>query len=134
MIKLNFLDHVAIRASDMEISAQWYEKTLGMKRYQFKEWGPFPLFLLSGKFGVAIFPADNSLPAIGKKYKGVKIDHFAFNVDSENFAKAKLHYEKLGLEYYIEDHVFTHSIYTKDPDGHTVELTTLVVEEKDFYK
>ncbi len=134
MIDLNFLDHVAIRAVDMEKSAKWYENTLGLKRYTFKEWGAFPIFLMSGKCGVAIFPADASSPSIGKEYKGAKIDHFAFNVDRKNFDKAKNRYEDLGLEYNIQHHVFFDSIYTLDPDGHTVELTTIMVKEDDFYK
>ncbi len=134
MINLRFLDHVAIRAVDMEKSAKWYEETLGLKRYTFKEWGAFPIFLMSGKCGVAIFPADASLPAIGKEYKGAKIDHFAFNVDRENFEKAKERYDELRLDYEVQDHLFFHSIYTKDPDGHTVELTTIMVDESGFYK
>lgn len=134
MINLQFLDHVAIRAADLEKSAAWYEKVLGLKRYTFKEWGAFPIFMLSGKCGVAIFPADTSLPAITKEYKGAKIDHFAFNVDHENFENAKIKYDELELEYNIQDHTFFKSIYTKDPDGHTVELTTIIVKEEDFYQ
>ena len=134
MIKLNFLDHVAIHVADMEESATWYENVLGLKRFTSEKWGPFPIFMLSGKCGVAIFPADHSLPAIGKSYKGAKIDHFAFNVDNDEFEKAKLHYKKLGVEYILQDHYYFHSIYAKDPDGHTVELTTLLVEENKFYK
>jgi len=134
MIDLRFLDHVAIRAADMEKSANWYAETLGLKRYTFEEWGSFPIFMMAGKCGVAIFPADVSLAAIGKEYKGAKIDHFAFNVDRENFEKAKSRYEQLGLEFDIQDHVFFDSIYTKDPDGHTVELTTIKVREEGFYK
>ncbi len=134
MIQLNHLDHVAIRAADMERSASWYEQVLGLQRHTFDEWGDFPIFMVSQNFGVAIFPADTSLPAIGRAFRGVKIDHFAFNVDNENFAKAKKYYEELGLEFNIQDHVFFHSIYTQDPDGHTVELTTLVVEDSPFEK
>ena len=129
MIKLNHLDHVAIRVADMERSAKWYAEVLGLERHLPAAWGKFPIFMVSGNFGVALFPADLDLPAIGRKYKGVKIDHFAFNVDAENFAKAKEHYDKLGLEYDIQDHIYFHSIYTQDPDGHRVELTTQVVSE-----
>jgi catechol 2,3-dioxygenase-like lactoylglutathione lyase family enzyme len=46
-IKIEFLDHVAIRVADIEASAKWYEKVLGLKRYQLPEWGDFPIFLLS---------------------------------------------------------------------------------------
>ena len=132
--KIDFLDHVAIRVVDLEVSANWYEKVLGLKKYQVEEWGDFPIFLLAGKTGIALFPANIDHPEIPSDSKNVKIDHFAFNVSRENFEKAKVHYESLGLGYDFQDHHYFHSIYTKDPDGHTVELTTLVVKEKDFYK
>ncbi|WP_273566347.1 hypothetical protein [Maribacter halichondriae] len=52
---------------------------------------------------------------------------------NENFDKAQIRYKELGLIYNFQDHFYFHSIYTKDLDGHTVELTTLVVDEKSFY-
>ena len=54
-INLEFLDHVAIYVADMEASAKWYENVLGLKRYQLPEWGEYPIFLLSGKTGIALF-------------------------------------------------------------------------------
>jgi catechol 2,3-dioxygenase-like lactoylglutathione lyase family enzyme len=133
MIELRFLDHVAIHVAELERSAAWYEQVLGLKRYTFKEWGAFPIFMLSGKCGVAIFPAAAPQTAAGAPFGGIRIDHFAFNVDRENFEKARQRYEALGLVYNFQDHVFFHSIYTLDPDGHKVELTTMVVEENAFY-
>jgi len=47
--------------------------------------------------------------------------------------KQKKWYTDLNLVYTIQDHHYFQSIYTKDPDGHTVELTTLVVDENDVY-
>ena len=133
-IQLSFLDHVAIRVKDMDASAKWYERVLGLKPYTFKEWGPFPIFMLSGQFGVALFPvkSENPLP-LGKK-DFIKIDHFAFNVNRENFEHAKKRYQLLDLDFEIQDHHYFHSIYTKDLDGHIVELTTLVVAEASFYR
>ncbi len=133
-IALSFLDHVAIRVADLETSAKWYEDVLGLKRYQLPEWGDFPIFMLCGKSGVALFPARLSDKRLDGDSKNVKIDHFAFNVTRENFERAKRKYRELKLEFYIEDHFYFDSIYTKDPDGHTVELTTLKVDEKDFYR
>ena len=133
-IEIAFLDHVAIRVSDIEASASWYEKVLGLKRYQLPEWGDFPIFLLSGKSGVALFPAISADTELDSSSKNVKIDHFAFNVTNENFIKAKQKYAELNLEFNIQDHHYFDSIYTKDPDGHTVELTTIKVNESDFYK
>lgn len=133
-IQIRFLDHVAIRVRDMEKSAEWYEKVLGLERYTFKEWGPFPIFMLAGQTGVAIFPAKTDHPEALSNKDWIKIDHFAFNVDRENFDKARRRYEALDIEYHFQDHVFYHSIYTRDPDGHQVELTTLVVEPESFFR
>ena len=88
-IEIEFLDHVAIRVADIESSVNWYKKVLGLKRYQFPEWGDFPIFLLSGKSGIALFPANLMDTKIDSASKNVKIDHFAFNVTIENFEKAK---------------------------------------------
>ena len=131
--EIAFLDHVAIRVADMEASAQWYEITLGLKRYKVEKWGKFPVFLLAGKTGVALFPANTNEPELITNSKNAGIDHYAFNVTQENFKKAKAHYESLQISYTFKDHFYFHSLYTKDPDGHTVELTTLVVDETDFY-
>ena len=132
--ELAFLDHVAIRVKDMEASAKWYEKVLGLQRYQLPAWGDFPIFMLSKKSGIALFPANTNDPPLALKSRNVKIDHFAFNVTNENFERAKRRYETLGLDYNVQDHHYFHSIYVQDPDGHTVELTTLVVDEEAFYR
>jgi catechol 2,3-dioxygenase-like lactoylglutathione lyase family enzyme len=133
-IELEFLDHVAIRVADIEASVTWYEKVLGLKRCQLPEWGEFPIFLLSGKSGIALFPANLTVKEIDSTSKNVKIDHFAFNVTRENFEKAKKKYTQLNLEFNIQDHYYFDSVYTKDLDGHTVELTTLKVNEHEFYQ
>ncbi len=132
--RLNFLDHVAIRVRDIETSAKWYEKNLGLTRYQLPEWGEFPIFMLSGKSGVALFPADLKDKKLNTNSKNIKIDHFAFNVSSDGLARARKHFEQQGIQYDFQDHHYFHSIYVKDPDGHQVELTALVVDEKSFYK
>ncbi len=131
--EIEFLDHVAIRVKDVEASAKWYERVLGLKRYQLPEWGDFPIFMLANKSGVALFPANLNDTKNDPFSRNIKIDHFAFNVTGENFEKAKKRYSELGLNYSFQDHHYFHSIYTKDPDGHTVELTTIIVDEKSFY-
>ncbi|MDC6390729.1 VOC family protein [Maribacter sp. PR1] len=133
-IQIDFLDHVAIRVKDMEASAQWYQKILGLKKYKLSKWGDFPIFLLAGKAGIALFPANSDDPKLDLGSRNVKIDHFAFNVNQENFKKAIKRYKELNLEFSIQDHHYFDSIYTQDPDGHTVELTSIKVNETDFYK
>jgi catechol 2,3-dioxygenase-like lactoylglutathione lyase family enzyme len=127
---IEFLDHIAIRAKDVETSAQWYEQVLGLERMDFPEWKNYPVFMGSGKTGVAIFPAKLDDPEPAKLSKNIKIDHFAFRVSNADFEKAKQHYTDLAVEFNFQDHFYFHSIYTKDPDGHTVELTTPVIKNK----
>ncbi len=129
-IEINFIDHVAITVKDFDTSIEWYEKVLGLKKHQLPEWNPYPIFLLANKCGVALFPAESDSTDTAKT---VKIDHFAFNVSNDSFQKAKIKYKTLGLDFTVKDHHYFHSIYTKDPDGHIVELTTIVVNEVDFY-
>ncbi len=132
--KLDFLDHVAIRVKDITASAEWYEKVLGLAKYQLPEWGPYPIFMLSGKTGIAIFPAQsvNEPVAIDKRQQ--RIDHFAFQLSHTDFKVAQEHLRELGIDFKFQDHIYFHSIYIEDPDGHEVELTTLTIDPDTFYK
>lgn len=129
-LELNFLDHVAITVRDLERSAQWYETVLNLKRYELEAWGKFPIFMLAGKTGIALFPAKGNSNPVPE----IRIHHFAFNVDASNFQRARARYERLQIDYDFQDHHYFHSIYTLDPDGHQVELTTLISSATDFYK
>lgn len=124
MIQLQHIDHVAIRATDPERSARWYMDVLGLKRCPIPEWDPYPIMMMSGDQGIAIFPPkgdpDDHDP------RSVRIDHIAFRVDGENFARAQVHFDQLQIPYTIQDHVYFHSLYLHDPDGHQIELTTPV--------
>jgi len=67
-----------------------------------------------------------------RNQKNIGIDHFAFNLTNKNFEKTKKRYTNLGLDFMIKDHHYFYSLYTKDLDGHSVELTTLMVNAKEF--
>jgi catechol 2,3-dioxygenase-like lactoylglutathione lyase family enzyme len=123
---ISHLDHVAIFAADPAASVKWYEEVLGLHKVQLKEWGEFPIFMLAGQVGVAIFKASTETRSQDTRHGGVGIDHFAFNLTTGNFALARAHYETLGLSFHLQDHHYFHSLYTKDPDGNTVELTAAV--------
>ncbi|MBT8220543.1 MAG: VOC family protein [Bacteroidia bacterium] len=125
--QINFLDHVAIRSTDPQISADWYQSTLGLQRITHEEWGDYPIMMLSNNSGIAIFPASKSRK---DDRRSVRIDHFAFNVDREDFEKAQRHFSDLGIKFEFQDHHYFHSIYLKDPDGHAVELTCSVVNDE----
>ncbi len=130
---INFLDHVAIRVKSIPVSIEWYSRVMGLKKYQLKHWGDFPIFMLSGKSGVAIFPANLEDETLNQESRNVKIDHFAFNVSNKDFKKAQDYFNIINEPFQFQDHHYLHSIYLKDPDGHTVELTTLLVDEDEFF-
>ena len=132
--EIRFLDHVAIRVSNIETSVDWYQKVLGLKRMNIPEWGNFPVFMSCDKTGIAIFPANLNDPKNNLQSRHTGISHFAFNLLNEDFSKAKKYFDDLGLRFEFQDHFYFHSIYIKDPDGHTVELTTIVADENEFYK
>ena len=131
---INFLDHVAIRVKDINRSVTWYTEVLGLKKYQLEVWGDFPVFMLANKSGLAIFPANLDHEPLNPLSRNVKIDHFAFNVSQTDFKKAQEHFKTMGEDFTFQDHHYFHSIYLKDPDNHTVELTTLLVDEDRFYR
>ena len=109
-LKLAFLDHVAICVKDLDVSAEWYEEVLGLKKSQLPEWGVFPIFMLSNKTGVALFPANTDDPPLDLHSRNVKIDHFAFTVTKENFELARKKYTDLKFDFSIQDHHYFHSI------------------------
>ena len=124
--EISFIDHVAIRAKDQQKSIEWYQKVIGLTIADFPKWKNYPVFMSGGRFGLAIFPANTSEPELDIYSKNSRIDHFAFNLSKEDFEKAAQHFVTIGIEFQIQDHYYFQSIYTKDPDGHTVELTTPV--------
>ena len=132
--KLGTLDHIGLQVSDLNASIAWYEQVLGLKKVQLEKWGTYPTFMVSGKTGLALFQAEDSNAINPVTPPIIRIDHFAFNVSREDFDKAEKKYTELKLDYTFKDHQYFYSLYTNDPDGHIVELTTLTVPEKEVYK
>lgn len=120
-MKVNFLDHVAIRVPSPETSAQWYESILGLTPFQSEtHWGKYPIMVQAGKTGIALFPTKegDDLTYINSRM------HIAFQVDRESFRAFQHQFEQQGIEFSFEDHHYFHSIYLEDPDGYKIELTT----------
>jgi catechol 2,3-dioxygenase-like lactoylglutathione lyase family enzyme len=85
MPKLEFLDHVAIQVQDPGASAQWYEKVLGLSRVLPEEWSPFPIMMLAGDSGIALF-SNHGNPASDETKNSF---HFAFRVESGGLEKVR---------------------------------------------
>ncbi len=124
---LQHLDHVAIRVNDLATSIRWYTEVLGLEAWQPEEWKPFPVFMIKGDFGLALFPVQAPATPLSPHTRHfLTIDHFAFRVSQEDFIAAQTHFDQMNISFQFQDHTYFHSIYLKDPDGHTVELTTPV--------
>lgn len=131
-MKINGLDHIALRVSDPEATAQWYEEVLGLQRYQHeKAWGPYPIMMLAGTSGLALFPTSSDQTSF--KRPGEGLAHFAFNVDFAELSDARENIKRFGVKVTFEDHHYFHSIYFRDPNGFLVELTALTVKPSEFY-
>lgn len=130
---INCLDHVAIRVKDIQTTIDWYSKVFGLKEYKLEKWGEFPVFMLAGRTGIAIFPSNPKDALCPADSRNVKIDHYAFNISNEDFIKAQHYFNEIEEPFEFKDHHYFHSIYLRDPDNHTVELTTIMVDEDSFY-
>lgn len=130
--RIDALDHAAIRVDNLENAAAWYHKILGLTRYSPEEWGPFPIFMMSGRSGIALFPKKKDPKDHGERLRKC-VDHFAFRVDPDNYEIAKTHFRANRVQFKEQDHVFFTSVYIEDPDGNTVELTTLKPGMEYFY-
>lgn len=123
-MKLEGLDHLAISVADPAASAAWYAEVLGLERHHEEVWGGFPIFMLAGSSGLAIFPQGSPSPE-PVRYDGVsEFRHLAFRVDRENFERARAELAARGIPTEFEDHEISHSIYFDDPDGFHLEITT----------
>jgi catechol 2,3-dioxygenase-like lactoylglutathione lyase family enzyme len=116
------LDHVGFGVSDQAASIAWYGELLGLEQVHEADWGSTPAMLLGPDTGsgVALFQATERFP--------IGFHHVAFRVTGEAFAAARARFDAEGRAYDFHDHVAALSLYVKDPDGITVELTTYEVE------
>jgi catechol 2,3-dioxygenase-like lactoylglutathione lyase family enzyme len=127
MFAVECLDHVALRVTDLRRSAEWYARTLGLRRCHEGAW-EIPIMLCAGTTGVALFPAGDggAWPSPPRPCEA-GMSHFAFRVSRAVFGEARDEFRRRGVEFTFEDHEIAHSIYLRDPDGHSVELTTYEV-------
>jgi len=121
--ELRRLDHVSLNVADRVRSIAWYRDVLGFELRNEPREDDWPAFM--GEFGtcIGLFQAQAAAPA-ERTAEQVGFRHLAFTVGSDDLERALAHFTKLGVEFRFEDHGNSHSVYVRDPDGHTIELTT----------
>jgi catechol 2,3-dioxygenase-like lactoylglutathione lyase family enzyme len=119
---LERLDHVSLNVSDRPRSIAWYRDALGLEQRNEPTEDAEPVFM--GEFGIciALFQAQTASPE--RQPESVGLRHVALTVRSLDEAQARL--REHGIDFRSEDHGNAHSVYLRDPDGHTIELTVYV--------
>lgn len=130
MIQIKALDHVVIRAVDVEAMLRFYCDVLGcpVERELPPEFGLIQL--RAGTALIDIVPVDSALGRAGGAAPGAEgrnMDHFCLRLENFDEAEIRAHLEKFGIEagpvetrYGAEGN--GPSLYLQDPDGNTVEL------------
>jgi catechol 2,3-dioxygenase-like lactoylglutathione lyase family enzyme len=121
--RLQRLDHVSLNVSDRPRSIAWYRDVLGLELRNEPKADDWPAFM--GEFGrcVGLFQAQDGAPA-ERSSESVGFRHLAFTLGKGDLERAQAHLAASGVEFRFEDHGNAHSVYLRDPDGHTIELTT----------
>lgn len=124
------LDHVHLLVADRELSAAWYELTLGFKRVSTSEdpYGPLLISGDGGETGIALFTSKvKADPSRVVAFRVSAEELLAFAVDLEERELAGPDGTRLTAED-VHDHGDVLSYYLHDPDGNAIEITTPEVD------
>lgn len=132
------MHHHAFRSCDIEKTRKFYEEVIGLPliatfvetENPLYEDGPSYIhvfFELGDGSCLAFFQFQPNGEPTGFAPRDSFDHHIALEVDGIEAVKAaERRYQELGLEHHIHDHGYVYSLYTKDPNGMIVELTTKV--------
>jgi catechol-2,3-dioxygenase len=120
---LQRLDHVSLNVSDRDHSIAWYRDVLGLELTNKPQRDDWPAFM--GHFGtcIGLFQAQHGR-VHQPRPESVGLRHVAFMLARQDFERAQAHLVERGVNFRFEDHSSAHSVYLKDPDGYSIELTT----------
>lgn len=128
MMRLEQIDHVALRCASIEATTAWYVSKLGFEHVFPGQWAGVPIVLRLGSTFVTLFPQkENEQPsADGRAW------HLAFRAATyADFQSAQSELQARGVSFQFRDHEIAHSIYFSDPDGFLLEITTYDVSKDD---
>jgi catechol 2,3-dioxygenase-like lactoylglutathione lyase family enzyme len=115
------LDHYAINVTDLQRAAEWYEKVLGFRVLH--KWNT-TWMVGRGNIKVGLFfrPKASPQPDVDNT---ILIQHIAFLVDGDKFSSVHQALKDSGVETEgPDDSGIAYSIFFKDADGHSLEITT----------
>ncbi|HEX8076799.1 MAG TPA: VOC family protein [Chthoniobacterales bacterium] len=120
-MRLEQIDHVAVRCASPQATMAWYVDVLGFERVFAEHWDDVPIFLRLGSTYLALFPRKRGDASSG----GIGFSHLALRAASyEDFEQAQADLRARGIPFEFEDHGVSHSVYFRDPDGLQLEITT----------
>ena len=128
MMRLEQIDHVALRCASPEATKAWYVSTLGFEHVFPGQWSGSPIVLRLGSTYITLFPQKENQPpsADGRAW------HLALRAATyADFLSAQTELQAKGVSFQFQDHEIAHSIYFFDPDGFLLEITTYDLPKND---
>lgn len=120
-MRLEQIDHVALRCVSPEATKTWYVKTLGFEHVFPNQWGGIPIFLRLGSTSIALFPSRGQ----DQQVRPFPVSHLALRAATyADFERAQDELRIRGISFEFQNHQISHSIYFSDPDGFQLEITT----------
>ena len=121
MMRLEQIDHVALRCASPEATKEWYVRILGFEHVFEDKGADSPIFLRLGSTFLTLFPQkENDPPSVnGRAW------HMALRAATyADFRSAQDELQGQVVSFEFKDHEISHSIYLFDPDGFLLEITT----------
>jgi catechol 2,3-dioxygenase-like lactoylglutathione lyase family enzyme len=119
LLRVDELDHVAIRVRDIATSAQWYQEIFGLERRYDDTADDGPLMIGTGAATLALFQTSETLSDSERR-----LSHIGFRTDRAGFDAGRTALHERGIDAEFSDHGFCVSVYFHDPDDYVIELTT----------
>lgn len=120
------LDHIVINCRDVEITASWYQRVLGMEREEFGETNRTALKFGGQKLNLRPFDADTTTWQTGVNTTPGAVDAcFIAAIDPDNVVE---HLHDCGVTVISGPVAKTgalgamQSVYCRDPDGNLIEI------------
>jgi len=122
-MRLEQIDHVALRCTSLEVTKEWYISILGFEHVFPDQCSGVPIFLRLGSTYITLFPQKGN-----DQVSDGRVWHFALRAATyADFQSAQTELQARGVSFQFRNHEIAHSIYFHDPDGVLLEITTYQV-------